>query len=82
MKSKLQELDSYLISKHNLINEQNGRLLEKDKSIENNKTEIERLEKKSKMLEHKVGDECVIASSITVICRWVQFSRKPPAGLF
>ena len=56
MKSMLQDLDSNLISKENLIHEQNGRLVEKDKVIQNNKADIERLEKKTKMQEHKVGD--------------------------
>lgn len=56
MKSVLQELDTGLISKDNFIQEQNGKLIEKDKIIQGNKAEIERLEKKSKMQEHKVGD--------------------------
>uniref|UniRef100_I3KEE6 Kinesin-like protein n=1 Tax=Oreochromis niloticus TaxID=8128 RepID=I3KEE6_ORENI len=34
--------------------EQNGKLLEKDRIIQGNKAEIERLEKKSKMQEHKI----------------------------
>lgn len=55
MKSLLQELDSNLISKENFIHEQNGKLIEKDKIIQNNRAEIERLEKKAKMQEHKVG---------------------------
>ena len=53
----LQELDSNLISKDNFIHEQNGKLLEKDKFIQINKAEIERLEKKTKMQEHKVGNK-------------------------
>lgn len=56
MKPVLQELDTSLISKDNFIQEQNGKLIEKDKIIQGNKTEIERLEKKTKMQEHKVGD--------------------------
>lgn len=55
IKSVLQELDTGLISKDNFIQEQNGKLLEKDRIIQGNKAEIERLEKKSKMQEHKVG---------------------------
>lgn len=58
MKSLLQELDSNLISKENFIHEQNGKLIEKDKLIQNNMAEIERLEKKTKMQEHKVGGGC------------------------
>lgn len=50
----LQELDSNVISKENVILEQNGRLAEKDKVMHSNKMEIERLEKKTKMQEHKV----------------------------
>lgn len=57
MRSMLQELDSKLISKENLIHEQTGKLAEKDKVIQNNKTDLERLEKKTKMQEHKVGDQ-------------------------
>lgn len=54
MKSMLQELDNNLISKDDYIHEQNCKLAEKDKIIQINKTEIERLEKKTKMQEHKV----------------------------
>ncbi|XP_041854179.1 kinesin-like protein KIF23 isoform X2 [Melanotaenia boesemani] len=54
MKSKLQEVDSNLISKDNVIHEQNSKLAEKDKVIQSNKAEIERLEKKTKMQEHKI----------------------------
>ncbi|XP_061531951.1 kinesin-like protein KIF23 isoform X2 [Phycodurus eques] len=54
MTSLLQQLDSNINSKENYIHEQNNKLLEKDKVIQNNKAEIERLEKKSKMLEHKI----------------------------
>lgn len=55
MRSMLQELDSNLISKDNFIHEQNGKLLEKDKIIQINKAELDRLEKKTKMQEHKVA---------------------------
>lgn len=57
MKSMLQELDNNLITKDNFIHEQNGKLEEKDKIIQNNKAELERLEKKNKMQEHKVRDK-------------------------
>ena len=56
MKSTLRELDSHFISKDNFIHEQNGQLEEKDKIIQSNKAEIERLEKRTKMQEHKVKD--------------------------
>lgn len=55
MQTVLQELDGNLISKENFIQEQNGKLMEKDTIIQSNKAEIERLEKKAKMQEHKVG---------------------------
>ncbi|KAE8296240.1 Kinesin-like protein KIF23 Kinesin-like protein 5 Mitotic kinesin-like protein 1 [Larimichthys crocea] len=54
MKSMLQQLDSNHMSNENIIHEQNGRLLEKDKIIQNNKAELERLEKKAKTQEHKI----------------------------
>ncbi|XP_015250659.1 PREDICTED: kinesin-like protein KIF23 isoform X1 [Cyprinodon variegatus] len=54
MKSMLQQLDSSLASKENLIHEQNCRLAEKEKVIQSNKTEIDRLEKKNKTQEHKI----------------------------
>uniref|UniRef100_A0A8C3AD94 Kinesin-like protein n=1 Tax=Cyclopterus lumpus TaxID=8103 RepID=A0A8C3AD94_CYCLU len=41
MKSMLQDLDNNQISKDDLIHEQNGKLVDKDKIIQNNKTEIE-----------------------------------------
>lgn len=56
MKSMLQELDTNVISKDNFIYEQNGKLSEKDKIIQNNKAEVERLEKITKKQEHKVRD--------------------------
>lgn len=57
MKSMLQELDNNFISKDNFIHEQTAKLVEKDKIIQNNKAEIERLEKKNRMQEHKVGNK-------------------------
>lgn len=54
MRSMLQELDNNLLSKDDIIHEHNGKMMERDKIIQNNKAEIERLEKKSKMQEHKV----------------------------
>lgn len=50
----LQELDNNLISKDNLIHEQNGKLIEKDKIIQSNTSEIECLKKGTKMQEYKV----------------------------
>lgn len=55
LKSMLKELDSNLMSKENFIHDQRGKLGEKDKMIQNQKNEIDRLEKKSKMLEYKVN---------------------------
>ncbi|XP_056273657.1 kinesin-like protein KIF23 isoform X2 [Pseudoliparis swirei] len=54
MKSMLQDLDNNQISKDDLIHAQNGKLADKDKIIQNNKTELERLEKKNRMQEHKI----------------------------
>lgn len=68
MKSMLQELDSTLSSKENLIHEHNGRLTEKDKVIQTNKTEIERLEKRNKMQEHKVHLELILLLLVLYFC--------------
>lgn len=54
LKSVLQEQDGNILSKENVIQEQRGKLGEKDKMLHNQKNEIDRLEKKSKMLEYKV----------------------------
>lgn len=54
MKSMLQRLDGNLLSKDDFIHEQNGQLAERDKIIQSNKAELERLEKKTKMQEQKV----------------------------
>lgn len=56
----LQEQDGNFVAKENFISEQRGRLGEKDKMIQNQKNEIDRLEKKSKMLEYKVLAHVVI----------------------
>lgn len=54
LKSMVQQFDSQLNSKETFLHDQRSRLNEKDKVIINQKTEIERLEKKSKTLEYKV----------------------------
>lgn len=54
MKSMLQQFDSQLNTKENVLYDQRSKLGEKDKVIVNQRTEIERLEKKSKTLEYKV----------------------------
>lgn len=54
MKSMLQQLDTNLFSIDGLIDEQNGKLADREKLISNNQAEIERLEKRTKMQEHKV----------------------------
>lgn len=51
-KTTLQEFDSSVISKENYIQ---GKLSEKEKTIAGQKMELERLEKKIKTLEYKVG---------------------------
>lgn len=50
----LQQFDSQLNTKETLLQDQRGKSSEKDKVIINQRTEIERLEKKSKTLEYKV----------------------------
>lgn len=57
MKSMLQELDSNLLSKDDFIHQQNSKLSEMDKIIQVNKAEIERLEKRNKMQDHKVRNQ-------------------------
>jgi len=73
MKSMLQDLDNNQISKDDLIHAQNGKLADKDKIIQNNKTELERLEKKNRMQEHKVTDENTRTSQrmLSVFTRYV-----------
>ena len=48
----LQEFDNAVLNKENYIQ---GKLNEKEKVISGQKLEIERLEKKNKTLEYKVG---------------------------
>lgn len=54
MKYTLQQFESQFSSKENVLHDQRSKLGEKDKVIANQRTEIERLEKKSKTLEYKV----------------------------
>ncbi|CAN9499362.1 unnamed protein product [Ophioblennius macclurei] len=54
MKSRLQDLDTSLLSRENFLREQHEKLMERDRIIQNNRAEIERLEKKAKMQEHKI----------------------------
>ncbi|KAG7283792.1 hypothetical protein CRUP_034416, partial [Coryphaenoides rupestris] len=54
LKAKLQDFDSHFAAKENFIHDQRGKLGEKDKVIAAQKTELERLDKKSKMLEYKI----------------------------
>lgn len=67
LKSMLQDLDGNLLSRENFIHEQRGKLGEKDKMIQNQKNEIDRLEKKSKMLEYKVTLKVEINTTAVVI---------------
>lgn len=53
----LQQLDSNQAAEENAVEEQNKILSEKDRIIQSNKAEIERLEKRTKMYEHKVHDK-------------------------
>lgn len=50
----LQQLDGQLNAKETVLHEQRSKMGEKEKLIINQRTEIERLEKKSKTLEYKV----------------------------
>ena len=52
--SMLQQFDSQLGAKETFLHDQQTKLNDKDKLIINQRTEIERLEKKSKTLEYKV----------------------------
>lgn len=61
MKSMLQQLDTNLFSIDGLIEEQHGKLADREKLISNNQAEIERLEKRTKMQEHKVKKQTTIA---------------------
>ncbi|XP_072291632.1 kinesin-like protein KIF23 isoform X2 [Eucyclogobius newberryi] len=54
MKSMLQDCGNAFVVKDDYIHEQNGKLLEKDRIIEINRAEMERLEKKTKTQEHKI----------------------------
>lgn len=53
----LQQLDSNQAATENAVQEHNDKLSEKDRIIQNNKSEIERLEKRTKMYEHKVRNK-------------------------
>lgn len=79
LKSMLQELDGNLISKENFIHDQRSKLGEKDKMIHNQKNEIDRLEKKSKMLEYKV---ILIWISNTAVIISVMWGVKLNAAFF
>lgn len=57
----LQQLDTNLFSIDGLIDEQNGKLADREKLISNNQAEIERLEKRTKMQEHKVKKQTTTA---------------------
>lgn len=50
----LQQFNSQLGAKETFLHDQQSKLNEKDKVILNQRTELERLEKKSKTLEYKV----------------------------
>lgn len=54
LRSMLQQLDGQLNAKETFLHDQRSKLGEKEKLIGSQKSEIERLEKKSKTLEYKV----------------------------
>lgn len=62
LKSMLQQFDSQLGEKEAFLHDQQNKLREKDKVILNQKSEVERLEKKSKTLEYKVFAPFVLFS--------------------
>lgn len=82
MKSMLQQLDSNVFSKDGLIYEQNGKLAEKDKIIHSNQAEIERLEKRTKMQEHKVKSKLIVPYDRWLVGRCVDQFLQCPAWLF
>ena len=59
MRSSLKELDGNLFNKEDFINKQNGKLAEKDRVIQSQKADMERLEKKTKMQEYKVRRQTI-----------------------
>ena len=59
MRSSLKELDGSLFNKDDFINKQNGKLAEKDRQIQSQKADMERLEKKTKMQEYKVRGQTI-----------------------
>ena len=71
----LQELDRNLMSNDNFIHEQNGKLAERDRIIQNNKAELERLEKKNKMQEHKVSDKIIHRAVVNQRVSWSTTSQ-------
>lgn len=81
----LRQLDSNQAAKENAVQEQNDKLSEKDRIIQSNKAEIERLEKRTKMYEHKVQDKKkkIICQSLDYRCdfpflnkrKWIFFFR-------
>lgn len=73
----LQEFDGHLMAKENFIHEQRGKLGEKDKIMFNQKNEMDRLEKKSKMLEYKVKSKSSISLPRLVLPPFASFSPSP-----
>lgn len=54
MRSSLKELDEGVFSRDDVIHKQNGKLAEKERLIQSQKADLDRLEKKTKMQEYKV----------------------------
>lgn len=76
LKSLLQQLDSNQAAKENAVQEQNDKLSEKDRLIQSNKAEIERLEKRTKMYEHKVQDRKQPSQSLGDGCDLIFFFHQ------
>lgn len=74
LRSMLQQLDGQLNAKETFLHDQRSKLGEKEKIISSQKSEIERLEKKSKTLEYKVllrlldGALCLRVAKLRTLC--------------
>ena len=71
MRASLKELDGSLFNKEDFINKQNGKLAEKDRVIQSQKADMERLEKKTKMQEYKVWQTILKMSLLIMGCYMV-----------
>lgn len=71
LKSMLEQFDSQINAKETFLHDQQSKLGQKDKVIISQKSEIERLEKKSKTLEYKVcshSPNLLFFSNLDLVC--------------